>query len=754
MAIIQKNIWTIFYILLLSALVFLGIVSYTKWNSVHEKYVTDQTNLVKLVSNATHSLLLTQEMMLNILGNQIVKEHNPRILDDLLLLNPSIVAFGFTDTEGNYLYTSSNFDKSKRPSLRAQPITRESFDYTLSQTKMVLGRTYFIAGSGRWGIPIRKTVFDDEGKALGVMTAGLSIEGAFKLYTEDLSLGDYNSVTLIRNHDQFVQFQSSNHEISKSLYETPLPDDFLQNALKSITQKYAISVNEIQQKGEIYNDEVSSADGTLVQIALKYDPRYELWILSQVNHPRIVHDFIQSFLTYVLILIVVHAILFLLFKLIANAENKRRSDLVFQATHDSLTQLPNRSYFKQCMQEWMRENAPPFSLFYLDMDHFKNINDSFGHHFGDLVLIEFSKRLVRVVPKESIVIRQGGDEFIILSYLTGDEELLSHAQMIMHEISRPYHIQQFNFVIGASMGIAKYPEHGDTLDTLLRASDIAMYEAKKYKNSVRLFIPLMQEGYLNRVNVEQMLRKALAKHEIYMVYQPQMDHTGAIYGVEALVRWQNEELGLVPPDKFIPIAEASGLMPELGHFIIHTTLQEMKTLQITLGVTFQTSLNISIKQFMEAHFFEKLIHEIDRAKLAHVSLCLEITESLFIEDIEYILPLLNKIHDIGLHISMDDFGTGYSSLSILRKLPIDELKIDKSFVDTILNDITAEKMVQNIITIGKNLDLYILAEGVETKEQEVILKNLGCDRFQGYFYAKPLAYDTLKAFFETHTIAS
>ncbi len=752
MAIIQKNIWTIFYILLLSALVFLGIVSYTKWNSVHEKYATDQTNLVKLVSNATHSLLLTQEMMLNILGNQIVKDQNPRILDDLLLLNPSIVAFGFTDTEGNYLHTSSNFDKTKRPSLRTQPITRESFDYTLSQTKMVLGRTYFIAGSGRWGIPIRKTVFDDAGKAIGVMTAGLGIEGAFKLYTENLSLGDYNSVTLIRDHDQFVQFQSSNHEVAKTFYETPLPNNFLQNALNSITQKYAISLEEIKQKGEIYTTETSTLDNQVVQIALKYNPRYELWILSEVNHSQIEHDFIQSFLTYVLILIVVHVILFLLFKLIANAENKRRSDLVFQATHDSLTQLPNRSYFKQCMQAWMGENAPSFSLFYLDMDHFKNVNDSFGHYFGDLVLIEFSKRLLRVVPKESIVIRQGGDEFVILSYLTQDQELLDQAQTIMNEISKPYHIQHFNFVVGASIGIAKYPEHGDTLDTLLRASDIAMYEAKKYKNSVRLFVPFMQEGYLNRVNVEQMLRKALAKHEIYMMYQPQIDNNGAIYGVEALVRWQSEELGLVPPDKFIPIAEASGLMPELGNFIIHTTLQEMKTLQITLGVSFQTSLNVSIKQFMDAHFFEKLIYEINRANLAHISLCLEITESLFIEDIDYILPLLQKIRDMGLHISMDDFGTGYSSLSILRKLPIDELKIDKSFVDTILNDITAEKMVQNIITIGKNLDLYILAEGVETKEQEALLKSLGCDRFQGYFYAKPLAFDTLKAFLETHPI--
>ncbi|MCD8478362.1 MAG: EAL domain-containing protein [Sulfurospirillum sp.] len=176
------------------------------------------------------------------------------------------------------------------------------------------------------------------------------------------------------------------------------------------------------------------------------------------------------------------------------------------------------------------------------------------------------------------------------------------------------------------------------------------------------------------------------------------------------------------------------------------TLEEMKALQEEMGVSFQVSLNISIKQFMEATFLEYLTYEIETIKLTNIVLCLEITESLFIEDIEYLLPLLEKIRSMGLYISMDDFGTGYSSLSILRKLPIDELKIDKSFVDTLIEDITAEKMVQNIISIGKNLELAILAEGVETKAQEAKLKTLGCDRFQGYLYAKPLSYEDLKAF--------
>lgn len=748
MALLQKNIWTIFYILLAGAVLFLGIVSYAKWEDIEDEHTANQANLVKLIANATHSLFLSQEMTLNILGNHIIKESDPSMMDDLLVLNPSIVAFGFVDVDGNYLHVNSYFNKSKLPNLRQLAVTKDSFEYTLTQKKMVLGRTYFIAASGRWGIPIRKSIYDAEGKLQGVMTAGIAIEGAFKIFTDNLALGDYNKVMLIRDRDHFVQFQSSKSEAPKALYDTPLPSDFFNTLLENIAKKYELAVDELKQIPDIYEITTLNANEKRVKISLKYDNRYELWILSEIDNSHIVNDFQKNFFIYVFVFAIVHIVLFLLFKMIANAESIRKKDLIFQATHDTLTQLPNRSYLQQNIAQWIYEGAPPFSLYYLDMDHFKNINDSFGHQFGDLVLIEFAKRITKIVKKRSVVIRQGGDEFIILSYQSDDEELLADAQAMIHEISQPYHIQPFNFVIGASIGIAKYPEHGETLDMLLRASDIAMYEAKKYKNSVHLFNPCLQEGYLNRVNVEQALRTAISKHELFMVYHPQIDANSIIYGVEALVRWQSKELGLVPPDQFIPIAEASGFMPYLGTFIIKTALKEMKKLQTELGISFQTSLNISVKQFMQARFLETLLKEIEHVGLERVSLCLEITESLFIEDIDYILPILQKIHDMGLSISMDDFGTGYSSLSILRKLPIDELKIDKSFVDTILHDVSAEKMIQNIIAIGKNLDMYILAEGVETKEQESALKRFGCDRFQGYLYTKPLAYKALKEFFE------
>jgi hypothetical protein len=234
MAIFRKNIWTIFYVLVLGALLFLGIVSSLKWNSIDEKYATEQSHLVKLLSNAMHSLLLSQETTLDILGHQLLKDQNPKLLDALLELNPSVVAYGFVDVNGTYLHVNTKFDKTKLPNLRQNPLTQDSFDYTLSQNKMVLGRSYFIPGGGRWGIPIRKTVFDNNGRTLGVMTAGLSIEGAFKLFSENLSLGKYNKVTFIRDRDHFVQYQSSMNATPKEVYASALPETLFNAILQNI----------------------------------------------------------------------------------------------------------------------------------------------------------------------------------------------------------------------------------------------------------------------------------------------------------------------------------------------------------------------------------------------------------------------------------------------------------------------------------------------------------------------------------------
>lgn len=753
MALLRKNIWTLFILLFGGSLLFLMTISYYRWLNIHESYRLKQENLVDLVSNASHSLFVNQEIILDVLGSELVKDPDfidtvktKPLLDQLLALNPAIVGFGLATPEGRLTFISSNLNPGRLPNLLKQQASRDSFQQALESDSMVLGRTYFMEALNEWVIPIRKAIRDDAGNVLAVMTAGLRIKGASRFFSNAIHMGDFNRVTLLRAADRYPQYHSSAGGDMALSYEHPVKAESMRRAIMSLLKRSGQSLASLKETESMVSFQINTADWKSVGVA-RFDKKYQLWTVSEIRLSKVYDDFLESFLYYLVFFIFGQLVIFRLFKLIASAEDQRREDLIFQASHDPLTQLPNRSYLLMHKDEWLcQENPKAFSVLFVDMDHFKSVNDSFGHEFGDEVLKELAKRLQENTPSEATLIRQGGDEFLVLVHETDDQELLSTARSIISALSRQYQVEGINFTLGASIGIAKYPLHGTDLDSLLRASDIAMYEAKKHKNSVRIFADEMQTDYLHKLVVEQQLRKGLDQDELFMVYQPQIDQQGKLYGVEALVRWQNDELGFVPPDKFIAIAEASGLMPRLGEFVLRRSLNEMREVQLDVGAEFHVSINISVRQFMQANFMTLLLDAIEVSGLSKVFISLEITESLFIEDLDYILPLLQQIHDMGIQISMDDFGTGYSSLSMLRALPVDELKIDKSFVDNILNDDAARKMIQNIIAIGKNYEMAVLAEGVETREQANLLSRFGCDRFQGYLYARPMKAEDLRVF--------
>ncbi|WP_417596451.1 putative bifunctional diguanylate cyclase/phosphodiesterase [Oceanospirillum sp.] len=757
MALLRKNIWTLYTLLFAGSLLFLIFISYYRWLNIQDAYLTKQENLVELVSNASHSLFVNQEVILDVLGSELTKDpaflqsvKKQPVLDQVLDLNPAIVGFGLATPDGRLTFISSNLNPSRLPNLLQQESSRDSFKLALTSDSMVLGRTYFMTALNEWVIPIRKAIRDERGYVIAVMTAGLRIKGASRFFSGAIHMDESNRVSLIRAVDRYPQYHSSEGPGMNLSYDGPIRSDLIQEAINSLLQRSGKSMDYLKDSESMGSFQINTRQWKSVGVA-RFDKTYQLWTVSEVKLRKLLDDFIESFLIYALLFLIGQVVIYQLFKLIAKAEDKRRQDLIHQASHDPLTQLPNRSYLLMHKDDWLAQDNPGFSVLFVDMDHFKSVNDSFGHEFGDEVLKELAQRLRETTPERTTLIRQGGDEFLVFVREHEDESLLSIARGIIASLSHPYQVEGINFTLGASIGIAKYPLHGTDLDSLLRASDIAMYEAKKHKNSVRIFADEMQSGYLQKLVVEQQLRKGLDNHELFMVYQPQVDYSGKLYGVEALARWQSEELGFVPPDQFISIAEASGLMPRLGEFVLRRSLSEIKHLQQETGLEFHLSINVSVRQFMQANFMALLLDTIDDAGLSKVFVCLEITESLFIEDLDYILPLLNQIHDIGIQISMDDFGTGYSSLSMLRALPVDELKIDKSFVDNILNDDAARKMVQNIIAIGKNYEMAVLAEGVETQEQADILSRFGCDRFQGYYYSRPLKPEDLKVFLDRYS---
>ncbi|WP_299203269.1 EAL domain-containing protein [uncultured Amphritea sp.] len=753
MRLFERDIWSIFYILTAFFTMSLIAVAYSGWHTIYKQYQTSQENSLKLIANSTHSLYQTNGIMLEIVGHRFIEDvtykdntNSMKILDAALLESPAITAIAIVNPQGQMLFATNGLDVARFPNLLKQEDSRESFLAVMQSHHMMFGRTYYFKPFNDWIVPIRKAIRDNQGNVKLVITAALRLDDSFGFMIKNVDQNHQYAITIIRDADKYIQYASNGSENNYEIYRKPLSQERIDVFEKSIKLAYGATFDELKRTEHLLSLPYKTEDGVEQLASLKYDSTYKLWLISMTEMAVIKSAFAQLLMIYITIFVAIEIILYALVKVIFNADKKRNSDLLYQATHDQLTGMPNRSYLQTNIYNWIHDSSQPFSILYLDLDRFKSINDSFGHQCGDQLLLDLARRLQLIIPRDSTVIRHGGDEFVVLTPLVESREVLGFAKTIIDTITKPYTINNLKLHIGASIGIAQYPLHGESFDTLLRSADIAMYESKKIKNSIHLFENSMAEGYLQNVKIEQALRNAISDNELFMVYQPQVTPQGDFYGVEALVRWQSGALGLVAPDCFIPVAETSGQMPAIGQFIVQQTLKDIKEIQSALARSFQTSINISVRQLMEPGFTDDFINCIKDNNLDNISITLEITESLFIEDIHSIRPLLDEIKGHGLSISMDDFGTGYSSLSILRNLPIDELKIDKSFIECMFIDEASQKMVKNIIMIGKNLGMDIVAEGVEMKEQLDILKVFGCDRVQGYYFSKPLKKDQLIQF--------
>lgn len=422
---------------------------------------------------------------------------------------------------------------------------------------------------------------------------------------------------------------------------------------------------------------------------------------------------------------------------------KRQEDeLKYQARHDALTSLPNRVFFQDRLQDsltYARRHDELLAVLFLDLDNFKHINDSMGPTTGDSMLQEISQRLLSSIGKRGIVARLGGDEFaILLEDMKNEETAVKTAGLIHETMSHPFHFKDHDFFLTASIGITFFPNDGDDAETLLKNGDMAMFRAKESGgNSYRFFTSAMNKEVARRLNLEANLRRAIEQEELRVYYQPKVDlQTGKIVSMEALVRWQSEN-NIISPSVFIPLAEKTGLIIPLGKWVLHTAAAQTRKWR-DKGHDLRVAVNLSPRQFQEENLLE-MIHEIlEETGLPPQGLELEITEGVVMANEENAIDLMTRMAEIGLFLAMDDFGTGYSSLYYLKQFPINTLKIDKSFVDNIPSDDENVAITSAIISMGKSLGLEVVAEGVETVEQLIFLKDLGCDEMQGYYFSPPL----------------
>ncbi len=416
----------------------------------------------------------------------------------------------------------------------------------------------------------------------------------------------------------------------------------------------------------------------------------------------------------------------------------------YQAYYDDLTKLPNRALLQEHFIKSIataKRKDEKLAVLFIDLDHFKYINDTFGHDIGDEVLKVISKRFNNIVRESDIIARLGGDEFLIIyNNFQSLDNVLLYAKKLIDVASKECYVSKQTFLLSASIGISIFPDDGTDQITLMKHADTAMYKAKEFgRNNMQFFESKMSDKAQEEMIILNSIRSAIDNREFFLVYQPQVDSkTSKLVGVEALVRWNSKDFGLVYPDKFISISESTGMIIPLGKWILEEACRQQLEWEKRFNISIKVAVNVSIRQFQHTNFIQTVSDIIRDSKINPNNLELEVTEGISMHKVDNSLHVLNELKLLGVSIAMDDFGTGYSSLAYLKKFPIDKLKIDQAFIRDCSTDKDDRMLIETIVAIAKGLGMQSVAEGVETQEHMDFLRELSCDILQGYYFDKPL----------------
>jgi diguanylate cyclase (GGDEF)-like protein len=532
------------------------------------------------------------------------------------------------------------------------------------------------------------------------------------------------------------RFATVDDELEKALDGKPASDvDDLRKAENAGDRRFGKLL-------EVYTPIRSSTTGAVVGA-------FELYLPYRPIATGIAHDTKRLYLFLAAGLTLLYL---LLFRIVAGASTRLRRQAAENehlALHDPLTDLPNRSLFHDRAQQAIlgaRRDESGVALMILDLDRFKEVNDTLGHHNGDLLLQEIGARLRSGLRESDSVARLGGDEFgLLLPHVADGGEALMLGERVRAELRSPFTLEGVTLDLEASVGIALFPAHGDDVDTLLQRADVAMYLAKEDRSGCELYAADRDEYSPHRLALAAELRRALDERELVLHYQPKADlNDGRIVAVEALVRWQHPEHGLLAPDQFVPLAEATGLIRELTLRVLDEALRQQRTWRDS-GVDIRVAVNLSARDLYDLTLPATTAQLLAMHGVPATSLELEITESVIVADPMRARAILNRLSEMGVLLAVDDYGTGYSSLGYLKRLPIDEMKIDRSFVMQMADDRNDAAIVRSTVELGRNLGLKVVAEGVETAAAWAHLKALGCDFAQGYYLSRPVPADEIAA---------
>lgn len=730
-----------------------------KREELYQQLEKELTEINALVKRRAYDRLLQQETQFKAV-QQLIQQRGEKqkefydLIEFSLKRDPSISAFQFFNPGGTLLRTSVNLIGSSLYDRETFKGNTRAFEMSLKSDRLIVGEALYLKPLQKWIIPFFYALRDTEGNVSLVITTCIDMDGVHNPWLLKGAKDDVD-ITVSRFYDNDMLYPIYHEPVAvvgssrSELYQINFPADLVRQIIAKIESTAGKSLDEIQMTGEFLpwiNDLIYLVPAYSV-LSYDTDYRYHLGIRRSISSVE------STLRKYTSSTIAIFLLLNILTLWVLNHDYRvvlaHENDLYRKARQDYLTRLPNRFALEQDWQP-MQRVCQEISVFFIDLDNFRFVNSHFGHDIGDRVLKKVSKKLQTLLDENSKLFRLGGDEFLFLTSKTTHDEIEFLAESILHRISELMLLDSIKISMTASIGIV-IADKVSVLDQLITKADHAMYEAKKIRNYYALYTETHDQIRFRDQEIENQLTIADLEREIYVEYQPQVlasDHS--VQGVEVLVRWDNHKLGRISPVEFIPFAERSGKIIEIGEIIIDKAFHELSQLDEHHQVE-HISLNISVHQLMYGGIKALLNNKSNHYRIGPKRIRLEITESLFIEDFQYISNLLQVVRMDGYEVSLDDFGTGYSSLSLIRLLSIDEIKIDKSFVDEINNRSSNAALIKSIIGIGKSLGIPVLAEGVETVDEVNLLTEYGCDRFQGFYFAKPMPINDLKEYLATHS---
>jgi diguanylate cyclase (GGDEF)-like protein len=745
-----KLLFTLLSFILLAA--FLAY-AYSSWREVHDDLEIELGYLNRILNKSTADNLSHYETILRILGNRLMEagveknsERSRQLLEELLEINPELGGYGLARSDGQLLIVSGIEPGKRLPNLLDNPDSAETFRQTIQSARLVVGRTYYFDLLEKWITPIRIAIRDDQGNVALVMTSGVILK-TDEITWNAIEIPEGSRISLVRQ-DGFNQLTrpTLTSEEYKTNYNNPLQSSCMQAIIRS------------------YNNEGMTRDrdcGAYIKASII--PSYNLYSVLQTDISHVRNTWLNRMLLPVMVYLLLFGSSIFVYlaarKMQLSSDNERARHeqiLLFQANHDELTLLPNRMRIMDRLEQSILDSnrtGKTIALLFLDLDNFKTINDTLGHLIGDALLKQAAERLNECVRATDTVARLGGDEFLILlREFKNTDDIHKISNKILEAFRKPFQIEQRSLYSTASIGISMYPGDGNDAHDLLKTADTAMYQAKDDgRNRYCFFSSAMNERSLRRMEIENHLRKALANNEFSLVYQPQVQLTANTYsGVETLLRWNNPELGMVSPAEFIPVAEETGLINDIGLFVLDQSIKEISCVEKETRSEITLAMNVSAMQLQDDTFLNHIENIISSGERAAERIECEITETMVVDKTTRTREALNRLYQLGVKIAIDDFGTGYSSLSYLAKLPVNTLKIDQSFIFDTPYDFNHTQLTQTIIAMSKGLGLEVIAEGVENTEQANFLIDEGCDFGQGYLYARPMPANELIEFINTH----